>query len=158
MRKSSKGFNLFEVMVVVVILGLLATFIVPRIAGRPDEARIVKAKADIKTLEGALEMYRLDNGSYPSTDQGLQALVKKPESEPLPRAWRAGGYLQRLIKDPWGNPYQYLIPGDHGAYDVYSYGADGQPGGEGKNAVIGNWETDSSQNEANNATASKRIS
>lgn len=141
MSNKIKGFNLFEVMVVVVILGLLATFIIPRIAGRPDEARVTKARADIHTLETAIDLYRLDNGSYPSTDQGLLALVEKPSSDPEPRAWRAGGYVKRLNKDPWGKPYQYLNPGEHGEIDIFSYGADGEPGGEGVKAEIGNWQS-----------------
>lgn len=141
MRSTQKGFNLFEVMVVVVILGLLATFIVPRIAGRPDEARVTKARADIKTLETALDMYRLDNGVYPTTDQGLEALVRRPDTSPEPRAWRDGGYIKRLTKDPWGRPYQYLNPGERGEIDIFSYGADGEEGGEGVNAEIGNWQS-----------------
>lgn len=141
MRSKSEGFNLFEVMVVVVILGLLATFIVPRIAGRPDEARVAKARADIRTLETAIDLYRLDNGSYPSTDQGLNALIEKPSGTPEPRNWREGGYVKRLAKDPWGHPYQYLNPGEHGEIDIFSYGADGQPGGEGVKAEIGNWQS-----------------
>lgn len=140
-NRKQQGFNLFEVMVVVVILGLLATFIVPRIAGRPDEARVTKARADIRTIETALDLYRLDNGSYPSTDQGLQALVERPSSSPVPRNWRDGGYIKRLSKDPWGHPYQYLNPGEHGEIDIFSYGADSQPGGEGVNKEIGNWQS-----------------
>ena len=128
-----------KVMVVVVILGILATLVVPRLMGRPDEARVVKAHHDIRSLETALDLYRLDNNVYPSTDQGLQALVERPTSDPQPRNWRVGGYLKRLVKDPWGNPYQYLNPGDHGEIDLFSYGANGQSGGEGVNAVIGNW-------------------
>lgn len=141
MNRKIEGFNLFEVMVVVVILGLLATFIVPRIAGRPDEARVTKARADIRTLETAIDLYRLDNGSYPSTDQGLNALVERPSSEPEARSWRDGGYVKRLNKDPWGRPYQYLKPGEHGEIDIFSYGADGEPGGEGVNKEIGNWQS-----------------
>lgn len=136
-RHSSAGFTLIEIMIVVVIIGLLATLIAPRIIGRQEEAMIVKAKADIRTLESALNMYKLDNFVYPSTDQGLEALVQKPSGAPEPRNWK--GYLDRLPKDPWGNPYQYLNPGQHGAIDIFSYGADGQPGGEGENADIGNW-------------------
>lgn len=136
MRRQN-GFTLFEVMIVVVILGILATLVVPRLMGRPDEARVVKAKHDIRALETAMDLYRLDNGDYPTTDEGLAALVERPSSNPA--SWRQGGYLKRMVKDPWGNPYQYLSPGDHGEIDIYSYGADGQPGGEGVNAVIGNW-------------------
>lgn len=135
-----KGFNLFEIMVVVVILGLLATFIIPKIAGRPDQARVIKARSDIQTLETALDLYRLDNGSYPSTDQGLNALVEKPSGEPIPQNYREGGYIKRLPPDPWSHPYQYLNPGDHGELDIFSYGADGKPGGEGVNTEIGNWQ------------------
>jgi general secretion pathway protein G len=136
-----KGFNLFEIMVVVVILGLLATFIIPKIAGRPDEARVIKARSDIQTLETALDLYRLDNGTYPSTDQGLEALVERPNGEPIPRNYRDGGYIKRLPPDPWKHPYQYLYPGDNGEFDIFSYGADGKPGGEGVNAEIGNWQS-----------------
>jgi len=137
--RKQNGFTLFEIMVVVVILGILATFVVPKLMERPDEARVIKAQSDIRTLETALDLYRLDNGTYPSTDQGLDALVRRPTSDPQPRNWREGGYIKRLAKDPWGNPYQYIYPGDHSEYDLYSYGADGQPGGEGVNAIIGNW-------------------
>src|SRR5690242_3199152 len=109
--KKQQGFTLIEVMVVVVILGILAAIIVPNVIGRADDAKIVKAKQDVLALENALEMYKLDNGVYPSTDQGLQALVKKPESDPRPTAWREGGYIKQLREDPWGHPYQYLNPG-----------------------------------------------
>lgn len=136
------GFTLIEVMVVVVILGILAAIVVPRIMSRPDEARIAKAKQDIRTLESALNLYKLDNYVYPSTEQGLEALVQKPTGEPVPRNWKEGGYIDRLPKDPWGNPYQYLNPGVHGAIDIYSLGADGRPGGEGIDADIGNWNLD----------------
>lgn len=140
MRTSdNKGFTLIEIMVVVVILGILAALIVPRIMSRPDEARVGKAKADLNAISSALELYRLDNFSYPTTDQGLEALVKQPSSEPLPKNWKEGGYLERTPSDPWGNPYQYLMPGEHGEYDLYSWGADGHPGGEGINQDIGNW-------------------
>lgn len=138
-RKQS-GFSLFEVMVVVVILGILATFIVPKLTGRTDQARVTKAYHDIQTLETALDLYKLDNGVYPTTDQGLQALIEEPTSSPEPRNWRPGGYIKRLNNDPWGQPYQYLNPGDHGEIDIFSYGADGQPGGEDVNAEIGNWQ------------------
>jgi len=133
------GFTLIEVMVVIVILGILAAVVVPRIMDRPDTARIAKVKQDIRTLESALNLYKLDNFTYPSTDQGLEALVKKPSGEPEPRNWKEGGYIDRLPKDPWGNEYQYLNPGVHGPIDIYSLGADGQEGGEGMNADIGNW-------------------
>ncbi len=130
------GFTLIEVMVVVVILGILAAMIVPNIIGRTDDAKIVKAKQDILALENALEMYRLDNGFYPSTDQGLKALVKKPESDPRPQAWRDGGYVKQLRNDPWGAPYQYLNPGVHKEIDIFTNGKTGKP--DEKNE-IGNW-------------------
>ncbi len=136
----SRGFTLIEVMVVVVILGILAAIVVPRVLDRPDAARITKAKQDIRTLEGALNLYKLDNYVYPTTDQGIEALVKKTSTPPEPRNWKEGGYIDRLPADPWKQPYQYLAPGAHGAIDIYTLGADGQPGGEGADADIGNWE------------------
>lgn len=138
-KNRSKGFTLIEVMVVVVILGILAAFIVPKIIGRPDEAKVAKVKSDIRTLQTALDLYRLDNGAYPTTEQGLQSLVRQPTSEPIPNSWRSGGYVQKLSDDPWGRPYQYANPGEHLEIDIFSYGADGKPGGEGINADIGNW-------------------
>jgi general secretion pathway protein G len=135
----SKGFTLIELMVVLVILGVLAAMIAPRIMDRPDEARIIAAKADIASIIQALKMYRLDNIRYPSTEQGLQALVSKPTIAPVPENWKSGGYLEKLPKDPWGNPYVYLNPGRHGDIDVISLGTDGQSGGEGKDADIGSW-------------------
>lgn len=129
-------------MVVVVILGILAAIVVPRIMSRPDEARAVKARQDIRALESALNLYKLDNYLYPSTDQGLEALVQKPSGEPEPARWKEGGYLERLPADPWGNPYQYLNPGVQGTIDIYSLGADRRPGGDGVNADIGNWNLD----------------
>ncbi|MHB1239593.1 MAG: type II secretion system major pseudopilin GspG [Gammaproteobacteria bacterium] len=129
------GFTLIEIMVVVVILGILAALIVPRIMDKPEEARVVKAKQDIRALEGALNLYKLDNYVYPTTDQGLQALVTKPTQPPVPPHWKQGGYIERLPKDPWGHPYQYLNPGQHGAIDIYSLGPDGQV----SNDDIGNW-------------------
>ena len=134
-----RGFTLLEVMVVVVILGILAALVVPKIISRPDEARAIAAKQDIASLMQALKLYRLDNQRYPSTEQGLQALVARPASAPLATGWKAGGYVERLPKDPWGNPYQYLNPGVHGELDVFSMGADGAPGGEGNDADIGSW-------------------
>jgi len=134
----ARGFTLIEIMVVVVILGILAAVIVPKLTGKPDEARAVKAQADIRQLESALEMYKLDNFYYPSTQQGLEALVTKPSGDPQAKNWRAG-YITRLPKDPWGNPYQYLQPGNKGNFDVFSMGADGKPGGEGMDADVGNW-------------------
>lgn len=138
----SRGFTLIEVMVVVVILGILAAVVVPRIMDRPDEARIVKAKQDIRVLESALNLYKLDNYRYPTTDQGLEALVQRPSTPPEPSRWKEGGYIDRLPQDPWGQPYQYLSPGQRGPIDIYSLGADGQTGGEGTDAEIGNWALD----------------
>ncbi len=125
------GFTLIEIMVVVVILGILAAVIVPRIMDRPDEARVVKAQQDLRALASALNLYRLDNFRYPTTDQGLDALVNRPTQPPEPTKWRVGGYLEFLPADPWGRPYQYLQPGQRGDFDVYSLGADGLLGGEG---------------------------
>ena len=133
-----QGFTLIEVMIVMVILGIMATLIVPNIIGRPDEARVTVAKSDIMAISNALELYKIDNYTYPSTAQGLEALVSKPSGNPDAPNWK-GSYLKELPVDPWGMPYQYLCPGTHGAYDVYSLGADKQPGGEGYNADIGNW-------------------
>jgi general secretion pathway protein G len=140
MQSRPTGFTLIEVMVVVMILGILAALIVPRVVGRPDEARVIAAKQDISALSQALKLYRLDNLSYPSTEQGLQALVAKSASPPVPPNWKAGGYLERLPKDPWGRDYRYLNPGLHGEIDVFSLGADGEPGGEGYNADVGSWQ------------------
>ncbi len=138
--KGAKGFTLIEILVVVVILGILAALVVPRIMERPDEARVIAAKSDIRAIISALKLYRLDNGVYPSTDQGLGALVVRPDTGVIPRNWKQGGYLDRVPKDPWGAPYQYLNPGVNGEIDVFSLGADGAPGGEGINADIGSWE------------------
>jgi general secretion pathway protein G len=137
--KRRNGFTLIEVMVVIVILGVLAALIVPKVMGRPDEARVVAAKQDIAAISQALKLYKLDNRRYPTTEQGLSALVVKPSLAPIPDNWKAGGYLEKLPKDPWGGDYQYLSPGVHGEFDVFSYGADGQAGGEGVDADIGNW-------------------
>ncbi len=137
--RAQRGFTLLEVMVVVVILGILAALVVPKIISRPDEARIIAAKQDIASLMQALKLYRLDNQRYPTTEQGLQALLIKPATTPIPLNWKTGGYLERLPKDPWGNPYQYLYPGVHGEIDVFSFGADGSPGGEGNDADLGSW-------------------
>ena len=137
MNKQS-GFSLIEIMVVVVILGILAAIVVPQILSRPDQARVVKAKQDVLAIQNALELYKLDNGFYPSTDQGLLALVEKPNTSPIPQDWKI--YLKSLPKDPWGRDYLYLNPGQHVEVDVYTLGASGQAGGTGINAEIGNWD------------------
>ena len=138
-RQRARGFTLIEIMVVVIIIGLLAAVIVPQVVSKVDEARVVKAKQDVQSLETALTMYRLDNSKYPTSEQGLSALVTQP-TDPSIKHWRPGGYLQRVSKDPWGNDYQYVYPGAHGReYDLFSLGADGAPGGEGLDADIGNW-------------------
>jgi len=139
-RRQVAGFTLIEVLVVVAILGILAAIVVPRIMDRPDEAKRVAAKADIGAIVQVLKLYRLDNGFYPSTDQGLGALVQRPTTNPSPANWKQGGYLDRLPKDPWGGDYQYLSPGVRGEIDVFSLGADRARGGEGNNADIGNWD------------------
>jgi general secretion pathway protein G len=136
--RSQRAFTLIEVLVVVAILGVLAAIVVPRIMDRPDEAKRVAAKADVNALVQALKLYRLDNGFYPSTDQGLGALVQRPTSNPQPPSWKP--YLDRLPKDPWGTEYQYLNPGVRGEIDVFSLGADRARGGEGSGADIGNWD------------------
>jgi general secretion pathway protein G len=137
-----RGFTLIEIMVVMVILGILAGLIIPRIMGRPEEARRTKARIQIESIETALKLYTLDNGLYPTTEQGLQALVEPPSVGKLASAWREGGYLEkgRVPKDPWDNEYVYLCPGIHGDLDLVSYGADGETGGEGKDMDINNWE------------------
>lgn len=135
-----RGFTLIEIMVVIAILGILAALIVPKIMSRPDEARRVAARQDIGSIKQALDLYRLDNSRYPTQDQGLQALIVKPTTDPVPNNWKGGGYLERLPNDPWGHPYQYLNPGVHGEVDVFSYGADNKPGGEGNDADIGSWQ------------------
>jgi len=140
MRKAgARGFTLVEIMVVVVIIGILAVLVVPRVVGRSDDARIAAAKHDVATIQQSLKLYRLDNGRYPTSEQGLQALVAKPQSAPVPANWRQ--YLDKLPKDPWGKEYQYLNPGVHGEVDVFSLGADGAPGGSGgADADIGSWQ------------------
>ena len=139
---NNRGFTLIELMVVIVILGILAGLIIPRIMGRPEEARRMKGRIQIESIETALKLYRLDNGEYPSTEQGLEALVEPPTAGQLPKAWRKGGYLEKgkVPKDPWGNDYIYLCPGLHDDFDLMSYGADGESGGEDNNADINSWE------------------
>jgi general secretion pathway protein G len=137
--RSVRGFTLIEIMVVVVIIGLLAAVILPNVFGNVERAQVNKAKADIQAIETALTMFKLDNYKFPSTDLGLTALHQRP-NDPTIRNWRENGYLKRISADPWGNPYQYIFPGTRGQeYDLYSLGADGQEGGEGANADIGNW-------------------
>lgn len=138
--RRQSGFTLIEIMVVVVIIGILASVVVPRIMDKPDKARIAKAQNDIQALDSALELYKLDNYTYPTTDQGLQALVSRPTAAPEPPNWKKGGYIKKLRKDPWGNEYLYLNPGVHGEIDIYSLGADAAPGGTGANKDIGNWD------------------
>jgi general secretion pathway protein G len=135
-----RGFTLVEIMVVVVIIGVLGALVVPKLMGRTGEARITAAKSDISSLMSALKLYKLDNQRYPTTEQGLKSLVEKPTSGPSANGWKTGGYVDKLPNDPWGNPYQYLAPGAHGEVDLFSYGADGQPGGTGDDADVGNWE------------------
>ena len=138
-RSLQRGFTLIEILVVVSILAILGALIVPKIMDRPNEARVVAAKHDIGTVVAALKLYKLDNGRYPTTEQGLQALVEKPTSEPVPGNWKSGGYLEKMPKDPWGRDYLYLNPGIKGEIDAMSYGADGQEGGEGFGADLGSW-------------------
>jgi len=138
-RARIRAFTLIEVMVVVAILAVLAALIVPKVMSRPDEARVVAARQDIASLLQALKLYRLDNLRYPTTEQGLAALVTRPTLPPVPPNWKPGGYLERLPRDPWGNAYQYLNPGLRGEIDVFSFGADGVAGGEGFDADIGSW-------------------
>jgi general secretion pathway protein G len=139
-RAVSRGFTLIEIMVVVVIMGILAALVVPKLMGRTDDARITAARQDISTLMQALKLYKLDNQRYPTTEQGLQALTSKPTAGPAANGWKTGGYIDKLPKDPWGNAYQYLSPGVKGEVDVFSYGADGQPGGAGADADVGSWD------------------
>ena len=138
-RNAQQGFTLIEILVVVTILAILGALVVPKIMDRPNDARVVTAKHDLGTLVAALKLYKLDNGRYPTTDQGLKALVEKPSSDPLPANWKQGGYLEKMPKDPWGHDYLYLYPGIKGEIDVMSYGADGQEGGEGFGADLGSW-------------------
>jgi general secretion pathway protein G len=139
-RIKQSGFTLIEIMVVVVIMGILAALIVPKLMGRTDDARIIAAKQDIATVMQGLKLYKLDNQRYPTTDQGLQALISKPTTGPVANGWKTGGYLDKVPKDPWGNPYQFLSPGLKGEIDVFSLGADGQPGGTENDSDIGSWD------------------
>ncbi|MEE4277064.1 MAG: type II secretion system major pseudopilin GspG [Halieaceae bacterium] len=138
-KARSGGFSLVEVLVVLVIMGLLISIVAPTVLNRADEARVQKVQADFKAIETALKIYRLDNYVYPSTEQGLEALVSPSPIDPVPRNFKAGGYLAEVPRDPWDRPYLYLSPGDRGEVDIYTLGADGLAGGEGQNADIGNW-------------------
>ena len=138
--KTQSGFTLIEIMVVVVIIGILGALVVPNFLGQADETRITAARSDISSIGNALDLYRLHNHNYPSTDQGLEALVNKPSGYPEAKNWQADGYLKKVPNDPWGNPYQYISPGANGAYDLLSLGADNREGGEGANADINSWE------------------
>lgn len=140
-QRLQRGFTLVEIMVVVVIIGILGALVVPKLMGRTGESRITAARVDISTLMQALKLYKLDNQRYPTTEQGLQSLIAKPTGGPAANGWKAGGYIDKLPKDPWGNPYQYMYPGVHGSeVDLFSLGADGQPGGAGDDSDIGSWE------------------
>jgi general secretion pathway protein G len=136
----ARGFTLVEIMVVVVIIGILGALVVPKLLGRTGESRVTAAKVDIATMMQALKLYKLDNQRYPTTEQGLVALITKPTTGPQANGWKTGGYIEKLPKDPWGNAYQYLQPGIHGEIDLFSFGADGQPGGEGEDADVGSWD------------------
>ena len=142
LKYDNRGFTLIELMVVIIILGILAMYVAPKIMGRPGEARQVKARLDIQNLESALKLYKLDNGIYPTTEQGLLALVEQPETGTVPKKWKRGGYLEkgRVPKDPWGNDFVYLSPGLKGDFDIITYGLDGVPGGEEENKDVNNWE------------------
>jgi general secretion pathway protein G len=142
LRYDNRGFTLIELMVVIIILGILAMYVAPKIMSRPGEARQVKARLDIQNIENALKLYKLDNGIYPTTEQGLLALVEQPETGTIPKKWKSGGYLEkgRVPKDPWGNEFVYLSPGLKGDFDIISYGLDGVPGGEEENKDVNNWE------------------
>ena len=141
-RGRHDGFTLIEIMVVVIIIGLLAAVVVPHFLSKVDDARVTKAKQDVQAMQTALTMFKLDNYVYPTTDMGLKALAQKPDATTV-KNWRPGGYLQHVNKDPWGNEYQYHLPGTHGGeYDLFSFGADGKPGGEGYDADVGNWNLD----------------
>lgn len=136
----ARGFTLVEIMVVVVIIGVLGALVVPKLMGRTGESRVTAARVDISTLMQALKLYKLDNQRYPTTEQGLKSLIEKPTSGPAANGWKSGGYVEKLPNDPWGNPYQYLSPGVHGEVDLFSFGADGQPGGTGEDSDVGSWD------------------
>lgn len=138
--RGQSGFSLIEIMVVVIIIGLLASIVAPAVLNRADDARIQKVHADFRNIQTALKLYRIDNFVYPSSEQGLEALTERPTIAPVPRNWRQGGYLEELPRDPWGNPYQYLSPGESREYDIYTLGADGVSGGDGQNADISVWD------------------
>jgi general secretion pathway protein G len=139
-RRPQSGFTLIEIVVVVAIIAILAAIVVQQVVGRVDDAQVQRARADIQTLGSALNIYKLDNYNYPSTQQGLDALVHTPGGQPEAKNWKTGGYIERLPKDPWGNDYHYQSPGQHGAFDLFTLGRDNQPGGEGVDADFGNWE------------------
>jgi general secretion pathway protein G len=140
--RGTAGFTFIEIMVVVAILAILAALVVPRIMGRTDDAKRTAAKVQIRNIEGALQLYKLDNGVYPSTEQGLKALIEKPSVGVIPKKWKIGGYIPKLPEDPWANPYKYLSPSPKGDYELISLGTDGEVGGEGINADIANWNLD----------------
>jgi len=141
-KQNQRGFTLIEIMVVVVILGILAAIVVPRLLDEPEKARRTAAATQIRSIEEALGIFKLENGFYPSTEQGLQALVTKPVVGRIPDRYKEGGYIRRIPLDPWGQPYLYLSPGVHGDFDLFSYGPDGETGGEGENADVANWNLD----------------
>jgi len=138
-HRRDAGFTLLELMVVVVILSILALVVVPRIIDRPDQARVARVRSDLAVISGAVKLYKLDNFRYPTTEQGLLALVQRPASEPVPANWAQNGYVDRLPKDPWGGEYQYLSPGIHDTFDIFTLGADGVAGGSGIDADLGSW-------------------
>ena len=140
LKKKQNGLTLIEILIAITIIVIFVGVVVPRVMDEPDKARVARAKQDIRAIETALVLYKLDNFSYPTTDQGLEALVTQPTGEPVAKNWKQGGYLKSLPKDPWDNEYQYLSPGTHGEVDIFTYGADARPGGEGPTADIGNWD------------------